>query len=611
MQQVLNDRLLDVATPSAVAELHRRAAVWLGERGYVDEALDHLTIIADWDAAARLLESQLDPLLNREDRRTIERWLARIPAAEIVSRPSLLLMGGWICFFNLDIPGLAQKLELVRQANAATQISPLRGAALTPRADWQLPFDNHFILLQGVVDYFAGRQEKTIAATQQTLALTPRSSTFVYSSAYYYLATAMQYTGRSIEAEKLVAEAYRREQPKSSPVSARLLFALAAVYLFSGKLSAAYEAGELLLIEARTAGLALLEGWAHDILGRIDYERNHLAAAAGHFTALRERRYAVHRGCAYDGFTGALLVAAVQGQRDAVVQISDEWRSFEQTLWGLPGPLYYSARARADLLTGAAAAAQRWAAGFTTPLPPTPLFWLESSHITKLHCLLAAGSPLDLAAANALADDCFVLVNRTHNRPLTIALTALRARLLDCAGKRSAALALLADALRLAAEEGFVRSFVDLGPGMEQLLKAVDEPQLRPYLTTLRAAFFGSQTLPPVASLPARTTIDGSVAGNVASSLDGNSDGIQPVRQIHDTHPAAALTQRELEVLALLASPLSIQEIGDKLFISYSTVRQHTAHIYEKLGVNKRRHAVLMADELGLLPSPNEKGQHN
>jgi ATP/maltotriose-dependent transcriptional regulator MalT len=76
---------------------------------------------------------------------------------------------------------------------------------------------------------------------------------------------------------------------------------------------------------------------------------------------------------------------------------------------------------------------------------------------------------------------------------------------------------------------------------------------------------------------------------------------IQHKTIIFSDYPAATLTERETEVLALLASPLSLQEIGDKLFISYSTVRQHTGHIYEKLGVNKRRHAVLAANKLGLL----------
>ena len=63
------------------------------------------------------------------------------------------------------------------------------------------------------------------------------------------------------------------------------------------------------------------------------------------------------------------------------------------------------------------------------------------------------------------------------------------------------------------------------------------------------------------------------------------------------------LTERELEVLELLAERLSIKEIATRLHISPSTVQQHNHHIYRKLNVNNKRQAVASATELGILPS--------
>src|SRR5690606_2468134 len=121
------------------------------------------------------------------------------------------------------------------------------------------------------------------------------------------------------------------------------------------------------------------------------YERNELEAALTHFNAVTERRYVVNRGCAYEGFTGRMLVAAAPGDAAALTQAGDEWRQFEESLWGFPGLLYHSVQARAALLSGDTPAALRWARTFMAPPPAAPMIWLEASHITKVRCLLAGG----------------------------------------------------------------------------------------------------------------------------------------------------------------------------------------------------------------------------
>jgi LuxR family maltose regulon positive regulatory protein len=61
------------------------------------------------------------------------------------------------------------------------------------------------------------------------------------------------------------------------------------------------------------------------------------------------------------------------------------------------------------------------------------------------------------------------------------------------------------------------------------------------------------------------------------------------------------LSARELEVLRLLATELDGPEISRRLYISLNTLRTHTKNVYAKLGVNRRRAAVVRAGELGLL----------
>jgi LuxR family maltose regulon positive regulatory protein len=61
------------------------------------------------------------------------------------------------------------------------------------------------------------------------------------------------------------------------------------------------------------------------------------------------------------------------------------------------------------------------------------------------------------------------------------------------------------------------------------------------------------------------------------------------------------LSERELEVLALVAQGLSNREIAERLFITVGTVKTHAHNIYGKLGVNRRTEAVARAQELGLV----------
>ena len=153
-------------------------------------------------------------------------------------------------------------------------------------------------------------------------------------------------------------------------------------------------------------------------------------------------------------------------------------------------------------------------------------------------------------------------------------LRILESLVLHEQGEAEAALVSLGRALELAAPENYLRSFVDLGEPMEALLRksleseSLGEPALR-YVRRLLPRFRSGapiQPKSPRADLP-----------------------IEP------------LTQREMEVLGLIAEGLSNREIGERLFLALSTVKGHTRILFDKLQVQRRTEAVARARELGLL----------
>jgi LuxR family maltose regulon positive regulatory protein len=129
--------------------------------------------------------------------------------------------------------------------------------------------------------------------------------------------------------------------------------------------------------------------------------------------------------------------------------------------------------------------------------------------------------------------------------------------------------------LALAEPENYVRSFLDLGKPMEEFLswslgnQSLSEPHQRAYVSKL-LSHFG-------VDLPIKS---GQLAGEAL---------IEP------------LTERELEVLRLIAQGLSNREIGERLFLALSTVKGHARIIFDKLQVQRPTEAVARARDLGLL----------
>jgi len=140
------------------------------------------------------------------------------------------------------------------------------------------------------------------------------------------------------------------------------------------------------------------------------------------------------------------------------------------------------------------------------------------------------------------------------------------------------ALDALERALKLGEPEGYARVFIDGGVPMARLLhEAARRGIVTEYTANLLAAFELE-------------------SGAVVAPATGRKPAIPKPSVLVEP-----LTDRELEVLHLLAEGLSNREIAQKLFLSPNTVRTHTYNIYGKLGVHSRMQAVARTRELGLL----------
>jgi LuxR family maltose regulon positive regulatory protein len=202
-----------------------------------------------------------------------------------------------------------------------------------------------------------------------------------------------------------------------------------------------------------------------------------------------------------------------------------------------------------------------------------PAFVREIGQFAHARLLLACGEQDEALLLLADLREAAQAAGRTGR---VIEILVLEALALQAKGKKERAVHTLAQGLALAEPEGYVRTFVDEGPEMVALLSEVLEAQQRGRLVADVPAYY-------LRKLSAALERDASRTATPGAELP------EP------------LSERELEVLALVAAGKTNQEIAKELFVALSTVKSHIKNIYGKLEARNRTQALARARELGLL----------
>jgi LuxR family maltose regulon positive regulatory protein len=201
----------------------------------------------------------------------------------------------------------------------------------------------------------------------------------------------------------------------------------------------------------------------------------------------------------------------------------------------------------------------------------------EFDHITLARVLLAcyqndrADGPISWVVG--LLERLLKAAEEGGRKGSVIEILVLQAIAYHAQGDLPAALMPLQRALALAEPEGYVRMILDEGSSMMQLLGEAAAREIMPDYTDKLLTAFESEK---------RKSVD--------------KPDLPPAQPLIDP-----LSQRELEILKLIAQGLSNREIGERLFLALDTVKGHNRKIFDKLQVQSRTEAAARAHELGLL----------
>jgi LuxR family maltose regulon positive regulatory protein len=422
------------------------------------------------------------------------------------------------------------------------------------------------------------------APHQPALATTVRKH--LGSQVAWNLGAAEWLRGRLAQAEQALAGVVaERRAAGEGYLAMRVGYDLGQVQRAQGRLGAALAGYQQWLEGGAEVNRQLPHvGMAQVGLAEVLYERDELDAAYEHAT----RGVALCRQLAFTQplATGLGLLARTRQAQGDAAGASEAIGQAEQVQ---PSPQVVSLlnpvpgwRARLLLARGEVAEAARWAEERGLGADDRPSYPREGEYLVLARILLAQQQPDQALRLLAWLHTQAAAQQRTGS---LIELGALEALARAARGDQTGALTALAEALALAAPEGYVRVFVDEGASMARLLGrfaaaqrsgrvALPDSVPPQHLERLARAFQPGGARPAASATRDTTTVAGLV---------------EP------------LSDRELQVLRLLAAGRSNQQIADELVVVLDTVKKHVGHILDKLGAANRTQAVARARALGLL----------
>jgi LuxR family maltose regulon positive regulatory protein len=439
---------------------------------------------------------------------------------------------------------------------------------------------------QTLIAAYRGDTRQSVELSQQALELLAEDNLFLRSLVAGFLGITYLWSGDFATAARALREAVRIDQQIGNLTFTVLaLCHLAELHIVRGQLHEArafYEQALERAVDGQgrplpIAGIALMG------LGYLLREWNDLEAALRHVLEGIELAAKWEEIGTLTGYISLACVKQALGDEEAAREaIQKAW----QIAMGFAGmemaPVVVGVyQARLWIQQGDHNAALRWAeergledrieAGELEKGSRTvPFLYGALEYMAYAEARIAQGRP---AEALAILIPLLRVIEAGGWTMFAIETLALESLAFQALGDVDRSLCCLERAFSLAEPEGFVRVFIDKGQPMARLLYQAAERGIAPeYAGRLLAAFPAVELVPTAPSRP-------------------SSEMIEP------------LSEREREVLLLVAEGLSNREIAQRLFLSLSTVKVHTYNIYGKLGVHSRTQAVAKARALGILPS--------
>jgi len=524
-------------------ELHRRAATWYRNNHFFPEAIKHALASEDWNYAAELVADFSQVAWRSGEITRILEWVRELPEELQCTYPRLSIGYGWACVLT----GQYEACEA-----ACAEIEPAIKDSPELQVDWYT--------VQVFLARARGQQERAVELAQLARSLPDVGSVETQALLMLSLGIALWDLGRVRESAAAAEEATRlAEKAGNWHAWAVMQGFLGLAQASFGNLHLAKEIYERVTHTTLEVPRWVGGGFAQVCLSALYYEWDDLDQAMEYaLTGLEYSQITGHSEIQLNCYRQLAFIYQAQQKPEKARQILQEaeqvvHKHYLPRLWG---PEHVQiALAQRDMTRA--------------------LHWIGEVHGQYGAAIHYPAIPLEPAKVALLAGDKATAADLLAERysqaardGITYAQIEIRVLQALASDEEEQAMAYLCDALAWAQPEGFCRIFVDQGNALEPLLRQAAQMGFYPsYVVELLSAIEETSKSPaPV---------------------------IQPLLE--------PLSERELQVLQLVAAGKSNQEIAEALVIALGTVKRHIYNIYGKLNVGSRTQCTARAQELRLL----------
>lgn len=566
--------------PDLLAMLHLRASMWYEKHGLAEQAIRHALAAADFARAADLIELTIPSMRKYRQESMALSWLTMIPDELIACRPVLSVGYAGMLLSNSE-PSAAQ--SRLRDAEYWLEVM---ASAETPPAEMVVTDVEEFRRLPATIAMYhaglslvSGNIQDTKKYALRLLDLVPEDDQLPRGAAIALLGLASWWTGELKEAHRLFAEGIdlvRLGGAIADAVNGSI--ALAEIRIVQGRLRQAMRTYERGLQLAGEMGEPEMRGTAdlHVGMSELYREFNDLNTARSYLMTSKEQgeRAGMLQNRFRWGFAMARILEA-QGDLDgALHHLREAEQLYVRDFFPNVRPVI-AMKARVWALQGRLGDAIDWMQEQGLSVRDSLHYLREYEHITLARVYMARyrrdGEASILNDAMTFLERLRQAAEEGERTGSLIEILILQALACQLQGDIAASLIPLERAITLAEPEGYVRIFADEGQPMATLLDAAEKRGISPnYTRRLRSVIVGGVSI-------------------ASPAQNGHGALLDP------------LSERERDVLRLLATELSGPDMARELTVSLNTLRTHTKNIYDKLQVNNRRAAVRRATELGLI----------